>query len=159
MQTIRKGVFETNSSSTHSITMCTQDEYDRWKNGELYYLECAEKFLTKEERDTMLKERVLENKVITDWDNKTVTYNGETKSYIDYSNRDDVIKSFFTLEMIASVTEDEIQEMLDDDFDRYETPCEFDEYWDNLEYETYHTTYTTKSGEIVAAFGYYGNDY
>lgn len=32
---IRKGVFETNSSSTHSITMCTKTDFDKWKNGEL----------------------------------------------------------------------------------------------------------------------------
>lgn len=34
---IRRGVFETNSSSCHSLTMCTQSDYDRWKNGELIY--------------------------------------------------------------------------------------------------------------------------
>lgn len=34
---IRRGVFETNSSSVHSLTMCTQSDYDRWKNGELIY--------------------------------------------------------------------------------------------------------------------------
>ena len=31
---IRRGVFETNSSSTHSITMCMKSDYDRWSNGE-----------------------------------------------------------------------------------------------------------------------------
>ena len=34
---IRRGVFETNSSSCHSLTMCTQSDYDRWKSGELIY--------------------------------------------------------------------------------------------------------------------------
>lgn len=34
---IRRCVFETNSSSVHSLTMCTQSDYDRWKNGELIY--------------------------------------------------------------------------------------------------------------------------
>ena len=34
---IRKNVFETNSSSTHSLVMCTDDEYNKWANGELYY--------------------------------------------------------------------------------------------------------------------------
>ena len=33
---IRKGVFETNSSSTHSITICTSEEYKKFLNGELY---------------------------------------------------------------------------------------------------------------------------
>ena len=32
---IRKGVFETNSSSTHSLTMCLKSDYDKWANGEL----------------------------------------------------------------------------------------------------------------------------
>ena len=33
---IRQGVFETNSSSVHSITMCTKNEFDEWKEGKLY---------------------------------------------------------------------------------------------------------------------------
>ena len=32
---IRPGVFETNSSSTHSLVMCTADEYQQFKDGEL----------------------------------------------------------------------------------------------------------------------------
>lgn len=36
---IRKGVFETNSSSTHSLVMCSQDEYKAWERGEVYYIE------------------------------------------------------------------------------------------------------------------------
>ena len=34
---IRSGVFETNSSSTHSLTMCTQEEFDKWKRGEMWF--------------------------------------------------------------------------------------------------------------------------
>lgn len=34
---VRCGVFETNSSSVHSLCMCSADDYDRWKNGELFY--------------------------------------------------------------------------------------------------------------------------
>ena len=37
MRQIRSGVFETNSSSTHSITMCMKSDYDKWVNGELYW--------------------------------------------------------------------------------------------------------------------------
>ena len=32
---IRVGVFETNSSMTHALTICTQEEYDKWQNGEV----------------------------------------------------------------------------------------------------------------------------
>lgn len=34
---IRRGVFETNSSSTHSITICMKSDFDKWKNGELVW--------------------------------------------------------------------------------------------------------------------------
>lgn len=34
---IRRGVFETNSSSVHSITMCTESDYDKWVTGELVW--------------------------------------------------------------------------------------------------------------------------
>lgn len=34
---IRRGVYETNSSSVHSLTMCMKSDYDRWQNGELVW--------------------------------------------------------------------------------------------------------------------------
>lgn len=46
---IRRGVFETNSSSVHSITMCTSEEYEKWKNGEIFFWGDEDKFGTKEE--------------------------------------------------------------------------------------------------------------
>lgn len=32
---IRKNTFETNSSSTHALCMCTKSDYDAWLNGEM----------------------------------------------------------------------------------------------------------------------------
>jgi len=52
MRVIRRGVFETNSSSTHSITMCSQDEYDRWERGDVLLdtsWKAQKPFITKEE--------------------------------------------------------------------------------------------------------------
>lgn len=46
---VRRNVFETNSSSTHSITICTEDEYEMWKRGEVYWSRYSEKFVSKEE--------------------------------------------------------------------------------------------------------------
>ena len=56
---IRNGVFETNSSSTHSLVMCMKNDYDKWANREVYlnneagwssYSEYKNKqFVTKEE--------------------------------------------------------------------------------------------------------------
>lgn len=45
MEQIRRGLFETNSSSVHSLTFCTDDEYSKWKNGELLYNKWKKKFV------------------------------------------------------------------------------------------------------------------
>lgn len=34
---IRQNVYETNSSSTHSISICTSDEFEKFKKGEVYF--------------------------------------------------------------------------------------------------------------------------
>ena len=41
---IRFNVFETNSSSVHSLCICTEEEFDAWKKGELYYDYWDDKF-------------------------------------------------------------------------------------------------------------------
>lgn len=37
MKQIRIGVFETNSSSTHTLVVCTDEELEKWKKGEIIY--------------------------------------------------------------------------------------------------------------------------
>lgn len=54
---IRHGVFETNSSSVHSLTMCSSDEYKKWESGELLYWEDEDKFVSREEAIKELKEK------------------------------------------------------------------------------------------------------
>ena len=54
---IRRGVFETNSSSVHSLTMCSSDEYEKWENGELLYWEDKDKFVSREEVIKELQEK------------------------------------------------------------------------------------------------------
>ena len=68
MRQIRRGVFESNSSSVHSITMCMKEDYDKWKNGEVYLNEffwdsksiySKKQFVTKEEAiDIFTKSRL-----------------------------------------------------------------------------------------------------
>lgn len=156
MRIVRANVFETNSSSTHSITMCLESEYEKWKNGELYYIEANEDFVTPEQAKEILREMTLESRFDYKYNSgdkkSTYTYKGIT---VDYDNKSQLL----TKENLAEITDEDIEEYVNENFDRYEMPCKFDEYWDNLEYETYHTSYTTKSGEVVTAFGYYGNDY
>ena len=54
---IRRGVFETNSSSVHSITMCSDDEYKSWENGESYIARYDGGIFTREEIIQELKEK------------------------------------------------------------------------------------------------------
>lgn len=37
MLQIRKNVFETNSSSTHSLVMAVKSDFDKWQKGDYYY--------------------------------------------------------------------------------------------------------------------------
>ena len=45
MISIRESTFETNSSSTHSLTICSSDEYKAWEKGETIFSEGSEKFV------------------------------------------------------------------------------------------------------------------
>ena len=83
MISIRRNVFETNSSSTHSITMCTQSDFDKWKNGELYWNRWGQKFITKEEYESELNkwrgEFIAEN---PDFDENDEEWLAEFNEYI-----------------------------------------------------------------------------
>lgn len=37
---VRHNVFETNSSSVHSLTMCSESTYEKWKRGEIILYGC-----------------------------------------------------------------------------------------------------------------------
>lgn len=56
MKTIRRHVFETNSSSTHSITMCSKEDFDAWKNGLVIFNEYDSKFIPTKEAMKKIKE-------------------------------------------------------------------------------------------------------
>ena len=65
---IRRGVFETNSSSVHSLTMCSREEYNKWENGEILLWQWDEKFGTREQIIEELKTKSWYSNV--DWDNE-----------------------------------------------------------------------------------------
>ena len=57
MRTVRKGLFETNSSSVHSLTIVTEDKYNSWGD-DVYFDRYSEKFLSFEE----VKQELIEDK-------------------------------------------------------------------------------------------------
>lgn len=99
---IRNGVFETNSSSVHSLCIAPEDEFIKWKNGELIYNCYRQEFFNPDEINM--------------------------KDY-DGWERDE----FYTYD-------------------------DFFHNWERMDYDTYHTDYTTKSGDKIVIFGYYGHD-
>lgn len=54
---VHQGVFETNSSSVHSLTICTQEEYDRWQNGEMVLDTSIDRFVDVKDIDANKKYR------------------------------------------------------------------------------------------------------
>ena len=42
---IRSGLFETNSSSVHSLVMVSGNDFEKWKNGELVYDRMRDKLI------------------------------------------------------------------------------------------------------------------
>lgn len=96
---IRRNTFESNSSSVHTITMCSIDEYEKWKRGELYFNKWDDYFVSKED---------IKNEVIKD-----TSYTG---SLTDFEEMLVFYKNYYES---GIVTEEEYFNNCD-----YETYCE-----------------------------------
>lgn len=138
MISVRRNVFETNSSSTHSITMCSENEYDKWKNGELLFDRWNCCFVTKKE--------IIEKAKI------------KQKEFFKRKEEGDIIYHYQE-KYINAKTDEELYnvEYSEEDDDTYYT---YDNFWNYIEdeYETFENDYITEKGEKVIAFGYYGYD-
>ena len=55
MINIRNGLFETNSSSVHSLTMTSGANYDKWADGDVVYDENENEFITLDEAKARYK--------------------------------------------------------------------------------------------------------
>ena len=104
---IRRGVFETNSSSTHSLTMCSGEEYNKWERGEVLYWREKDKFGTKEEIIEELKTMKFHNGELyypdVNWDDEDevndVFSDEGIKSYddfFDYNEYETYVDSYVT---------------------------------------------------------------
>lgn len=132
MKKIRRGTFETNSSSTHSLTMCMKEDFEKWKNGEKYWNrwneELVDKKVFEEEISKIIDEFKSEN---SDFDENDEAWAKKLNDYIAENINDD--KTFYTYK-------------------------EFNDY-DYIEYETFEQEMKTKNGDEVVAFGYFGSEY
>lgn len=79
MKTIRANTFETNSSSTHSMIILTEEEYDKLESGELY-LNNNDEVITKEEAKNIFLKHMNEDKY--EYDND-LSFEENIKNYLD----------------------------------------------------------------------------
>ena len=132
---VRFGVFETNSSTTHSITMVMKDVYDKWTEAE------GKLYLYNDDYDSF-----------KDCENKPVKGNLYT--------RDEVVAFMKQKEPDVDFDADAPNEYYESLFDMYRNEYEFIAPGDEDDcYETFEEEYTTPNGETVVAFGYYGSSY
>ena len=128
---IRRGAFETNSSSVHSLTMCMESDYDRWQKDNLYLFTglgwCYPDNNKPEKNHFYTREEAIEFE-------KTDKYVREDVNWTD---------------------EEEVNEILHEK-EFYDYEYFWNEYCED--YETFEETTTTPNGERVVAFAYYGHD-
>jgi len=119
---VRTGMFETNSSSTHSCVICDASDFEKFKNGEMFL------------------------------------YDGELYTF-------DNIKEIVRSKTYASEKEIQFLDSISDSPKEHADEFrEFDIFVNYSDYEDYHQQehftrkYTTKLGEEIVVFGYYGYD-
>lgn len=143
MLQVRQGVFETNSSSTHTLNICTQEEFDAWiaKDSDICFI--GEAWGDFDPSKFNGAEFVTKQEVL----NRAIEANKEHEDKEYYKIYD--IEHFFEKPedkwYSESDAEDENVYLAED----YES--------DTLEY--YERKFTTPSGDKMVAFGMYGQDW
>lgn len=130
MINVRHGVFETNSSSVHTLVLCTEDQYKQMEQGKVL-LDYQGRHYTINEAINLVEKRINANPKIYDQEEIDFIKNINDKSENQIITWLKDHESFFTLE----------------------------DYLDNEYYETFKTEMTTPGGEKVIAFGFYGQNY
>lgn len=154
MKTIRNNVFETNSSSTHSITIVDLEDFEKLEECEML-LNDGTLVPAKEVYDDMMKNLVDIEKQMTENYSKTYT------DTLTYENFIKIMQSFAYSDLSYSSREDcrediasdimAVKAGLNEEVTTYS--CLGGEY-----YETFAERHTTKRGDTVVAFGYYGSE-
>lgn len=152
MKTIRHNVFETNSSSMHSLTIVPEEEFEKFENCDLLLdyntfisvedeyknvmdnLERYEDNMSDEYRETYKTELTLEKfkEVISKLCDNDLSYYHREDAREDIQTHYDAIKAALGEVIVTFRT------------------------MGGEEYETFAQHYTTKSGDKIVAFGYYG---
>lgn len=87
MRQIRRSVFETNSSSVHSLTMCSEDEFSRWERGEVFYKRWGRGFVPREEVFAKIRGEGQDPEMMSDNDIREL-FDGELQTYDQFFDDD-----------------------------------------------------------------------
>lgn len=129
---VRRGIFETNSSSVHSLVMCMESDYDKWDKGETL-------LFTGSAWGYPENNRPLRNHFYTKEEAIAFEKSSKYPPDEDFDWNDD----------------ENVMEMLHENEWRSS-----EDFWDDRygEFEHFKDTMTTPNGDTVVAFGYYGYD-
>ena len=154
MKTIRYNVFETNSSSTHSFTIVDEDEFEKFKNCDLLLDSDYHTFVSAEDE----YKNVMDNLERYE-DNMSDEYRETYKTELTFEKFKEVLSklsdndlSYYHRKDARKDTQthyDAVKAALGEEIETYDTIG-------GEEYETFERHYTTKSGDKIVAFGYYG---
>lgn len=152
MKTIRNNVFETNSSSTHSLTIVPEEEFEKFKNCDLLLDYCAFVSAEDEYKNVMENLESCENNMSDD-------YRATYKTELTFEKFKEVLSklcysdlSYYHREGAREDIQthyDAVKAALGEEIVTYRT-------LGGKGYETFERHYTTKSGDKIVAFGYYG---
>ena len=155
MKNTRHNVFETNSSSVHSLTIVSKDEFDALQNCDLLLEYRSLIPVEKAYQETMEELAKFE-------DSMSEAYKASYKNDLTLEAFKEELKKFDCYSLTYGQREDAASETIEnnrqailaalpEDYETYES------YGGDM-YETFCESYTTKSGDEVVAFGYYGHD-
>lgn len=130
---VRIGVFETNSSSTHSLCICSKKDYDAWRCGNVLFDSWNEKFVKSNELTNEQKIKAAKK-----------YENNRDKFQMHWEDLSDDLKE----EYYAGYAIDE--GIVDEDLKKY------DDYMKDDYLEIFEEEYTTEHGDKIVAFGKYG---
>ncbi len=137
MRQIRRNVFETNSSSTHSISITTKKMFEDWKQGKVKYNKWADTWLTAKE----LTEGDIKNCIEEYMSNKPSYY----KNWDDLDEKD---------------KQRELEAYAGKYLDTSDNGYTYLEYRDSISGDCEYSCkcYTTEHGDEIVVFGYGGYD-
>lgn len=135
---IRRDTFETNSSSTHTITIITAEEYEKWHEGKLLLQKYSDRLVPVRE--------------LTDADKRDAKEEYEVNRKIYWQKWEDM-DEYSRNQVYAEYS----AKLMGNDPNLL-TEKQWDEWCADRGMETSCVSYTTPSGDKIVAFGYGGYD-